>query len=156
MANENVIGKSNDLPWYLPADLKHFKQLTLKKTVLMGRKTADSILARLSHGLPNRKNVVLTRDMSYKPEGMEIVHSLNDVLVDTDTELMIIGGAQLYEQTINRADRLYVTEVHADIHGDTFFPKIDSMIWTEVAREKHTSDDSNQYDYDFVTLNRTV
>src|SRR5664279_487437 len=97
VAHHNVIGRSNDMPWYLPADFKHFKQLTNQKTVVMGRNTSDSIIARLGHGLPGRTNIVVTRDESYQPEGMRVVHSLDQALRnDDDLELMVIGGAQLY------------------------------------------------------------
>lgn len=154
-AHRNVIGRSNDLPWYLPADLKHFKEVTTGKTVVMGRRTSDSIIARLGHGLPNRTNIVVTRDATYQPEGMTIVHSIDDALADdTENELMIIGGAELYRQTIDRADRLYVTEIDLDIDGDTFFPRIDPALWREVARESHTRDDRNPNDYDFVIFDR--
>lgn len=154
-AHRNVIGKSNDLPWYLPADLKRFKELTRGKTVVMGRNTSDSIIARLGHGLPDRTNIVVTRDESYQPEGMHVVHSLEDALKnENDTELMILGGAQIYQQTIDRADRVYMTEVDADIDGDTFFPEMDLDEWAEVARESHQKDERNQYNYDFVTFDR--
>lgn len=154
-AHRNVIGRSNDLPWYLPADLKHFKEITTGKTVVMGRHTSDSIIARLGHGLPNRTNIVVTRNTAYHPEGMTIIHSLDEALMhDPATELMVIGGAELYRQTIDRADRLYVTEIDLDIDGDTFFPRIDPSIWCEVARESHSHDDLNPNDYDFVVFDR--
>ncbi len=154
-AHRNVIGASNDLPWYIPADLKHFKDVTTGKTVVMGRNTADSIVARLGHGLPNRTNIVVTRDESYYPEGFEVVHSLSSALGhDDESELLIIGGAQIYEQTIGLADRLYVTEIDADIDGDTFFPEINLTTWRETARESHIKDERNPYDYDFVIFDR--
>ncbi len=156
-AHRNVIGRSNNLPWYLPADLKHFKEITTGKTVVMGRRTSDSIIARLGHGLPNRTNIVVTRDSSYQKEGMTIVHAIDEALAyGTENELMVIGGAELYRQTIDRADRLYVTEIDLDIDGDTFFPRIDPALWREVARESHTRDERNPNDYDFVIFDRIV
>lgn len=155
-AHRNVIGRSNDLPWYLPADLKHFKEMTVGKTVIMGRKTADSIITRLGHGLPDRTNIVVTRDQSYHQEGMTTIHSLDDALAQSDGEIMVIGGAEMYRQSIDRADRLYVTEIDVNIDGDTFFPRIDPAIWHEVSREAHSRDDRNPYDYDFVVFDRTV
>ena len=154
-AHRNVIGKSNDLPWYLPADLKHFKLITTGKTVIMGRKTADSIIARLGHGLPDRTNIVVTRDQTYQPDDMTVVHSLDEVLTEKiSDELIVIGGAQIYKQAIDHADKLYITEVDADIDGDTFFPEIDPAMWRESSRKSHDPDDQNQYRYDFVTYDR--
>ena len=156
VSNNNVIGLNNTLPWYLPADLANFKRLTIGKTVIMGRKTSDSILSRLNHPLADRRNVVITRDKSYHPGGMEVFNSLNQALLIKDSELVIIGGEQIYRQTIEIADRMYITEVHADIRGDTFFPVIDPSIWKEVSRNSHVKDDHNQYDYDFVEYHRII
>lgn len=154
MAHGNVIGRQNDLPWYLPADLKHFKQLTTGHTVVMGRNTCDSIIARLGHALPNRKSVVITRDKTYQPEGVTVVHSVEEALHLVDGEADILGGQQIYEQTLPYLDRLYITEVDADIDGDTYFPEYDSSQWREVSRESHSKDDKNPYDYSFVVLDR--
>lgn len=154
-AHRNVIGKANDLPWYLPADLRHFKELTTGHPVIMGRKTFESIIARLGKPLPDRRNIVVTRDADYQAEGAEIVHSLQEALDKVQTEdAFIIGGAQLYQQAIDLIEQLFITEVDADIDGDVFFPEIDMTIWKETAREHHDKDDRNQYDYDFVTLVR--
>lgn len=154
MAQGGVIGKKNDLPWYLPADLKHFKQLTTGRTVVMGRNTCESIFARLGHALPNRRNIVITRDTSYRPESVEVVHSIDEALALIDGDADIIGGQQIYEQLLPYIDRLYITEVDADIDGDTYFPKFDRSQWRESTREAHTKDEKNQYDYSFVTLDR--
>lgn len=146
-AENNVIGSKNDLPWYLPADLRHFKELTTGHTVVMGRKTYESIVKRLGSALPNRRNVVLTRQEVYFPDaevirGIEEIEKLGDVFV--------IGGAEVYKATIGRADRLYITEVHAEIAGDTYFPTLETSHWREVSREHHGRDEKNQFDFDFV------
>lgn len=150
-ANNNVIGSKNDLPWYLPADLRHFKDITTGHTVLMGRTTFNSILSRLGKPLPNRENVVITRDEDFTYHEVTVIHSIDDI--KTLGDVFVIGGAEIYRQTINIADRLYVTEVHADIDGDTYFPAL-SVSWKEVSRESHTADDKNPHDYDFVIYER--
>ncbi len=155
IANGGVIGSSNKLPWYLPADLKHFREITAGHTVIMGRKTADSIVAHLGHGLPNRKNIVVTRGEAYEHEGFTTVHSIDDALALSDSpDAFIIGGAQIYELAMPLTDKLYITNIHVDVQGDTYFPTIDKSEWREVARENHTADDKNNYDYDFVELER--
>ena len=154
MAHQNVIGKKNELPWYLPADLKRFKQLTTGHVVIMGRNTADSIIARLGHGLPDRENIVITHREDYRPDGFTVVHSLDDALAQTNGEVFIIGGAQIYELALPKIDRLYVTEVEADIAGDAYFPEINPTEWQEIERESHEKDKKNQYDYDYVTFDR--
>ncbi len=153
VAEGNVIGSRNDLPWYLPADLKHFKEITSGHTVVMGRTTFESILKRLGKPLPNRRNVVLTRDPAFTSHGAEVVHDIEGIR-NLDEDIFIIGGAQVYAATIHLAYRLYVTEVHARIDGDAHFPAIDPAIWREASREKHFSDEKNQYAYDFVVYER--
>ena len=152
-SQNGVIGVNNKLPWYLPADLKRFKEITVGHTVVMGRKTFQSIIARLGKPLPNRRNIVLTRDESYAYPRVEVIHSLSDLL-DIDEELHVIGGAEIYRQLIDRVDRLYMTEVKANIDGDTYFPAIDMCDWREVSREQFKADDKNQYDFDFVVYDR--
>lgn len=154
MARGGVIGKQNDLPWYLPADLKRVKELTTGHTIIMGRKTADSIVARIGHGLPNRKNVVITREGIYDHEGFVTAHSIEDALALADEDAFIFGGAQVYELAMPLVNKLYVTMVHADIDGDVHFPVYDEKAWRETFREEHKKDDKNQYDYDFVELER--
>ncbi len=150
-ARNNVIGANNDLPWYLPGDLKRFKELTTGHTVVMGRKTYESIVARLGHALPNRRNVVMTRQvMSF--EGAETLHDLAGL--QSLGDVIVIGGAELYKTTIDSADRLYVTEVKATLSGNAFFPFVDPRLWWEVSREPHKKDEKNQYDFDFVTYDR--
>lgn len=141
VAKNNVIGKENTLPWYLPEDLKRFKALTTGKTVLMGRKTFESILKKLGKPLPQRVNVVITRDENYKaPEGVVVYNDLKTALdVFKNEEVMVIGGGQIYRQTIDLADTLYVTHVDEEIAGDVFFPTIDPAVWQKTDEEKHDS-----------------
>jgi len=152
LAENRVIGRDNQLPWRISADLKHFKALTMGKPIVMGRKTWESI----GRPLPGRENIVVTRDTAYQAEGCQVVHSIKralDVAGGVD-EIMIIGGAGLYQQTLERADRLYLTRVRAEVEGDTWFPEIDPQQWREVACESHPADESNEHDYDFVILER--
>lgn len=150
-ANNNVIGSKNDLPWYLPADLRHFKEITIGQTVVMGRTTFNSIVTRLGKPLPNRQNVVITRDPGFKYPEVKVVHSIDSIKGLGD--LFVVGGADIYRQSIDMADRLYITEVHADIEGDTYFPELGDS-WKEILREPHKADEKNQYDYDFVTYEK--
>lgn len=156
IAHDNVIGRSNDLPWYLPADLKHFKTMTTGHTVIMGRKTYDSIAARLGGPLPDRHNVIVTRDEDFVVPGATVSHSLEMALDENENgEVFVIGGAEIYAQALPHADKLYITEVDADIvGGDTFFPVIDTTIWHETSREIHQKDERNEFDYAFVTYER--
>ncbi len=151
-SDNDVIGSRNDLPWYLPADLTHFKELTIGHTVVMGRKTYDSIVGRIRHPLPHRTNVVMTHDTSFAVEGVRVIHNITDIRSLGD-DIFVIGGAEIYRQMLDMADRLYVTEVKATINGDVHFPVIGPE-WREIAREPHKKDDRNQYDYDFVTYER--
>ena len=152
MAENRVIGRDNQLPWRIPEDLKHFKALTMGKPIIMGRKTYESI----GRPLPGRDNIVITGDTLYRAEGCQVVHSIEEALrsVGAAEEAMIIGGAALYRQTLQDADRLYLTLVKAQPEGDTWFPKIEPQEWREIRREVHRADESNEYDYDFVVLDR--
>ena len=152
-AENNVIGSRNNLPWYLPADLRRFKELTTGHTVVMGRKTFESILARLGTPLPNRRNVLLTRDITAAPEGVDVVHDIESVR-SLEGTVFVIGGAEVYRQLLPYAEKLYVTEVKAQIDGDVYFPAIDLREWREVSRESHKKDEKNQYDFDFVVYDR--
>jgi dihydrofolate reductase len=155
VAHGNVIGVKNDLPWHLPADLKHFRQLTTGKTVVMGYNTYKSIYDRLGSTLPNRNNIVLVDDPGLQVEGALLAYSLDGALETTDVEeIFVIGGASVYRQAIEKADRLYITEVDSDVEGDTFFPEIDRAVWKEVSREEHEADERNPHDYDFVVYER--
>lgn len=150
VAQNGVIGSKNALPWYIPEDLKHFKKITTGKVVLMGRNTFDSVMARLGKPLPDRTNVVISRSADFKPPADVLVfhdlHSAFDFLKDKG-EIMIIGGGQIYNQTIEKCDKLYITEVHKEVEGDVTFPNIDKTIWKETSREDHD-------EYSFVEYNR--
>lgn len=151
VARNLAIGKENRLPWRLKADLAHFKATTLGHVIMMGRKTWES----LGHPLPGRTHRVITRDPSYRAEGAEIFHRLEDALaVPEGQALFVIGGAEIYRQALPLAGRLILTEVHADIDGDAFFPTLDPALFVEVAREEHPADADNQYPYAFVTYAR--
>jgi len=152
MAENRVIGRNNQLPWHIPADLRHFKSLTMGKPIIMGRRTYESI----GRPLPGRDNIVITADSLYQAEGCQVVHSIDQALQAAGRceEAMIIGGANLYRQTLKDADRLYLTRVKAEPQGDTWFPEIESQQWREIERETHKADESNEYDYDFVVLDR--
>ena len=156
MAHHRVIGFHNQLPWHLPADLRHFKQLTLHKPVIMGRKTFESI----GRPLPKRRNIVITRDVSYKKEGVEVVHTLAqalDLFPDQNEEVFIIGGAEIYKQTMPIADKLYITHVGAeDKDADAFFPEIIPIVWNEISHEEHEADQANPIPYTFSVYERII
>jgi dihydrofolate reductase len=152
MDRNGIIGKDYTLPWRLSSDLKYFKAVTMGKPIVMGRKTHESI----GRPLPGRDNVVLSRETDYQAEGCTVLNSLEDVYkryADAG-EVMIMGGADLYEQTLDKATRIYLTKVHAEVDGDTWFPKIDWDIWEEVGRQDFKADARNEYDYSFVILER--
>jgi dihydrofolate reductase len=152
MARNRVIGESNRLPWHLPADLQHFKSLTLGKPILMGRNTWES----LPGVLPGRRHIVVTRNLEYQASGADVVHSVEQALaaVEGEPEIMIVGGSQFYSEMLPRADRLYLTLVDADIEGDVYFPEIDWRQWREEARQDHAADEKNAYSFSFVNLVR--
>ena len=146
-SKNNVIGKNNALPWHLPADLKHFKAVTMGKPILMGRKTFESI-GRL---LPGRRNIIISRDKNYVAAGCDVFSSIDDALhaLAHEAEIMIIGGATIYEQILSRTNRIYLTEVDVQIAGDAFFPDINWQHWRLVSDERHVSDDKNPHAYCF-------
>ncbi|MCA1804849.1 MAG: type 3 dihydrofolate reductase [Xanthomonadaceae bacterium] len=150
MARNGVIGKDNQLPWRLPADLRHFKAVTMGKPIIMGRKTFDSI----GRPLPGRTNIVVTRDSAYQAEGCLVAHSIEAALAAAGDveEVMIIGGADFYRQLLPRADRIYLTLIDAEIEGDTRFPELDAARWRERSREQHAPDEQNPYPYSFIVL----
>ena len=152
MAEQRVIGLDNGMPWHLPADLKHFRNLTVGKPVIMGRKTIESI----GKALPKRRNIVVTRRSDFGMDGCEVAASIEAAveLVAHEDEVMIIGGASIYEQTLARADILYLTYIHAQFQGDTHFPVVDETEWEEIEREAHEPDEKNPHAYSFVTLRR--
>jgi len=152
IANHNVLGKNNKLIWHLPADLKRFKKITSDHCVIMGRKTFES----LGRPLPNRTNIVITRNKYFKAEGCIVVNSLTDALnyAKADANLFIIGGANIYKQALAYADILDLTIVHHTFEGDVFFPKIDKTIWKETSRQDFKADANNKYDYSFVKFEK--
>jgi dihydrofolate reductase len=152
MTRDRVIGKSGALPWNLPAEIKYFKWVTMGKPIAMGRKT----FASFARVLPGRQNIVITRDPSFKFEGVDVVHGVDEALAiaGDGEELMIIGGSELYRQTMDRADRIYLTLIDADIEGDTFFPAINFNDWREVENVFCTSNEKNIYSMRFLVLDR--
>jgi dihydrofolate reductase len=162
IANNNAIGKDNQLLWHLPEDLQYFKRTTMGKPIVMGRKTFESI----GRPLPGRLNIVITRQQDWQHDGVKVVHTINDALrlaeaqsmIDGINEMMVIGGAEIYKTALSQADKLYVTRVDAVIDGDAFFPEIDQTVWQETHRENHTASDStlktNTYDYAFCELEK--
>jgi dihydrofolate reductase len=151
-ARNGVIGRDNGLPWRLPADLAHFKRVTLGHPILMGRRTWDSI----GRALPGRQNIVLTRDPRFRAAGATVVHSLAEARTAAAgaERLMVIGGAELYRAVLADADVLHLTEVDADIEGDAHFPPWRREEWQEVSREAHPADERHAHAYSFITLRR--
>ena len=153
MTEERVIGIKNSLPWKLPNDMKWFRQHTMGKPIIMGRKTFESFGAK---ALPGRTNIIITRDESYQASDSVVVHSIEEALdaAGDVEEAMIIGGASFYEQMLPKADRLYLTFVHAELEGDAWFPEINNSDWNKVEKINHKSDDKNRYAHSFVILER--
>ena len=157
-ASNRVIGRNNKLPWYLPNDLKYFKQVTFGKPVIMGRKTWDS----LGKPLPGRTNIVITRQADFQAEGAKVVATLDEAVtlaenvafIEGQDEAVVMGGAEIYALALPQADRLYLTEVHAEVDGDTWFPEYDTSEWKEIGREDFPGEGPNPYDYSFVVYER--
>ncbi len=149
IGKNNELGKGNTLLWHMPADMKHFREITALHAVVMGRKTFESI----GKPLPNRRNIVITRDANYKQKEVEIVHSLAGVLdlfPDQKEEIFVIGGAEIYKQTMPIADKLYITRIDAeDKNADAFFPEIIPVVWNEISHKEHQRDDKNPFGYTF-------
>ena len=153
MDKNRLIGSKNGLPWHLPADFKHFKEVTLGKPVLMGRKTFESI----GRPLPGRKNIVVSRS-GFKADGIDGVDSIDaglDLVADVE-EVMIIGGANIYEQMISRAMKMYLTFVDAECEGDAWFPEINQADWKIVNQQLVEADDKNNYSFTVVTYEKTI
>ena len=154
ISNNRVIGSDNDIPWYLPADLKYFKRTTLNRHIIMGRKTFQSI----GRPLPKRTNVVLTRDMFFMATNCLVAHSLDHALnlaEDNDeTEAFIIGGGQIYDLSQHLWDKIYLTEVDLLVEGDIFFPSINMEEWNLISSESHDPDEKNEYGYVFKVYER--
>jgi dihydrofolate reductase len=152
VARSGVIGRGNTLPWRLPADLRRFRRLTMGRPILMGRRTFDSI----GRPLPGRRNIVLTADPGWHAPGVVVVHSLVEARAAAQADvLFVIGGAELYRALLADASVIHLTEVHADIDGDTRFPSLAPGEWRETAREEHPADAEHAYPYAFVTLVRS-
>ena len=152
MADQRVIGYKNQLPWHLPADLRHFKTMTLNKPIVMGRKTYESI----GKPLPQRTNIILTTDPAYEVAGCEVIHAPMEAMeiASKAEELVIIGGSRVYTAYLPFADRIYMTVVEAEVQGDTFFPELDEAAWKLVSREDHLADARNSYGYGFLMWER--
>ena len=153
MARNRVIGIDNQLPWKLPADMKWFRQHTLGKPIIMGRKTFESFGGK---PLPDRKNIIVTQDRNYKTAHAIVCHSIESALEQAKDveEVMIIGGMSLYKQTLPIADKLYMTVVDADIEGDAWFPEFDMNDWDLIESHNHKADDKNAYACDFRIFQR--
>lgn len=152
MSDNRVIGNHNQLPWHLPADLKHFKNITLGKPIIMGRKTFESI----GRPLPGRTNIVITRDVNFKAPGCLVMNSIDAALaaMHENEEVVIIGGAQLYQQMMPRLQRIYLTIIHQEFIGDAFFPALDLAEWHEVSREDFEGDEQNKYKFSFLIFEK--
>lgn len=155
MAENRGIGLTNQMPWHLPADLKHFKKITSGHPIIMGRKTFESV----GRPLPNRTNIVISRRKDWFQDGILIVGTLKEAIKfakKIDDDIYIIGGGNVYEQTIELADRLEVTLIKTDLEADTFFPKIDTEIWQLTNEEWHDKDERHDYKYCFQTYERKI
>jgi dihydrofolate reductase len=158
MSQNRVIGRQNQMPWHLPNELKYFKRMTIGKPTIMGRNTFES----LGKPLPGRPNIIVTRNVEYDADGISVVNSVEDALdlaaqlVDHDAaaEAMVIGGAQIFDVTLPLADRIYLTEVHAIVDGDVFFPEFARAEWRLLSREDHAADAANPYAYSMLVLER--
>ena len=152
MAENQVIGRNNQLPWKLPADLRRFRSLTMGHHLLMGRKTFASI----GRPLPGRTIVVMTRQQNYSPANVLVAHALEEAVEMTrcDEEVFVAGGAQIYQQTLNRADRLYLTIIHEEFDGDTYFPEYSESDWELICREDRNPDEGNRHPHSFLVFKR--
>lgn len=147
-----VIGKDNALPWRIPADMRHVRRLTIGKPLIMGRRTYESI----GRPLPDRTSIVLTRDPSFAAEGVLVARTAEEALAlaGDAPEVIVFGGAEVFRRFLPRADRMYVTEIDAEVDGDTFFPEFDRSEWRETERETHEPDAEDPHRYAFITLER--
>jgi dihydrofolate reductase len=145
MSSNRVIGVNNTLPWHISEDLKHFKSLTTGHTIIMGRKTYESI----GRPLPNRRNIVISRNIEASYEGAEVVHSIEDAfsICKNDNEVFVIGGSNIYEQALSLVDYIYITEIKKSFSGDAFFPEINKQMWIESSRENHITNDGLEFSF---------
>jgi len=157
VANNNVIGKDNTLIWHLPADMKFFKEKTSGHCIITGRKNYESIPEKF-RPLPNRTNIVITRQKNYEAPGAIVVGSIEEAIEKakqtTDNEIFIIGGAEIYKQALPYVDKIYFTKIYHEFNGDVFFPKIEPSEWKETFRTKGTIDEKNKYEHDFITFEK--
>ena len=157
LTRNHIIGRDNRLPWHLPDDMKFFMQTTKGHMVVMGRKNYDSIPEKF-RPLPNRTNIVVTRQRDFNAPGCVVVHTLDDAIglakLRKETELFVIGGSDIYKLGMPIANRLYLTEIKCELEGDTRFPAIDTQQWKEVSREHHGTDERHVYEFDFVVYDR--
>ncbi len=154
VSDNNVIGKNNKLIWHLPKDLKHFKNLTMDHTIIMGRKTFES----LGKILPNRKHIILTKDKDYKIEDEHVqivndIEKLNDY-INPNEENFVIGGAIIYKQLFQKTDKMYITKIHENFAGDAYFPIINEQEWEKIERMTEIKNEKNPYNYEFITYIR--
>lgn len=150
--SNRLIGKNNQLPWHLPADLKHFKEITMGHHMIMGRKTFESI----GKPLPGRTSIIVTRQNDYSAEGCIVFNSIEHAIAycKDENEVFFIGGAELFNHAMKYADKLYLTEIHHAFEGDTYFQEINSDIWQEVFRENHFADEKNKWDFTYLNYIR--
>ena len=157
VSDNNVIGRNNDLPWHLPADLKYFKEKTMGHCVVMGRKNFESIPERF-RPLPGRTNIVITRQPDYQPSGVLVAHSIDDAVEmakrQGETECFITGGGEIFRQSVHLCDKIYLTRIHHDFEGDVFFPEINWKDWKEVSRKDIPHDEKNKYPFSFLIYER--
>ena len=157
VAQNGVIGKNNDLPWRLPDDMKFFMNVTKGHYVILGRKNFESLPEKYKP-LPNRTNVVVTRQKDYEAQGCIVVNNIEDALKTArdgnEQEVMVIGGSDIYALALPYAHRLYITEIHADVDGDVHFPQYDKTVWKEISRVQHEKDERHAYAFDFVVYEK--
>jgi len=159
VAENNVIGKDNALVWRLPADMNYFKEKTTGHCVISGRKNYESIPEKF-RPLPNRTNIVITRQKNYYAPGAIVVSSIDEAIEKAkqtgDKEIYIIGGAEIFKQSMHLIDKLYVTQIYHPFEGDVYFPKINASEWSEVSRRKGIRDEKNKYEYDFIVYEKNI
>lgn len=157
VSENNVIGRNNDLPWYLPSDLKYFKETTMGHCVVMGRKNFESIPPKYSP-LVGRTNIVITRQKDYKANGAVVVNSIQEAIDysknHSETECFITGGGEIFKQSIHLCDRIYLTRIHAVIEGDVYFPELNENEWKEISRKDMQADEKNNYPFSFLVYER--
>lgn len=149
-----VIGKDNEIPWYIPNDLRYFRRMTLGHHIILGRKNYESI----GKPLPKRTNLIITRDTDFEAPGCLVMHNIDDAInhakKQKEEEVFICGGGQIYAQTMDRVDKLYFTEIEAVVEGDVFFPEIDFSKWNQISIERNQADERHEYGYNFMVYER--